>query len=75
MTQALTFVCARDSSITIYNGMENKNEMKWTLNFLQTFVCFKSEFNAIKDFDSLSQTISQSVILNIFKRNIFKFVI
>ena len=26
MTQALTFVC--DLSITIYNGMENKNEMK-----------------------------------------------
>ena len=28
-----------------------------------------------KDFDSLSQAISQSVILNIFKRNRFKFVI
>ena len=26
MTQALTFVC--DLSITIYNAMENKNEMK-----------------------------------------------
>ena len=29
MTQALTFVC--DLSITIYNAMENKNEMKSTL--------------------------------------------
>ena len=31
--------------------------------------------HAIKDFDSLSQAISQSVVLNIFKRNLFKFVI
>ena len=29
MTQSLTFVC--DLSITIYNAMENKNEMKSTL--------------------------------------------
>ena len=29
MTQSLTFVC--DLSITIYNAMENENEMKSTL--------------------------------------------
>ena len=30
MTQALTFVC--DLSITIYDGLENKSEMKWNLS-------------------------------------------
>ena len=33
-----------------------------------------SRFHAIKDFNSFSQAIRQSVNLNIFKRNLFKFV-
>ena len=35
----------------------------------------RTAFHAIKDFNSLSQAITQSVNLNIFKRNLFKFVI
>ena len=35
----------------------------------------RTAFHAIKDFNSLSQAIRQSVNLNIFKRNLFKFVI
>ena len=35
----------------------------------------RTVFHAIKDFNSLSQAIRQSVNLNIFKRNLFKFVI
>ena len=35
----------------------------------------RTAFHAIKDFNSLSQAIRQSVNLNIFKRNSFKFVI
>ena len=35
----------------------------------------RTPFHAIKDFNSLSQAIRQSVNLNIFKRNLFKFVI
>ena len=31
MTQALTYVFVCDLSVTIYNAMENKNEMKSTL--------------------------------------------
>ena len=31
MTQALTYAFVCDLSITIYNAMENKNEMKSTL--------------------------------------------
>ena len=35
----------------------------------------RTAFHAIKDFNSLSQAIRQSVNLSIFKRNLFKFVI
>ena len=35
----------------------------------------RTAFHAIKDFNSLSQAIRQSVNLNIFKLNLFKFVI
>ena len=35
----------------------------------------QTAFHAIKDFNSLSQAIRRSVNLNIFKRNLFKFVI
>ena len=35
----------------------------------------RTVFHAIKDFNCLSQAIRQSVNLNIFKRNLFKFVI
>ena len=35
----------------------------------------RTAFHAIKDFNSLSQAIRQSVNLNIFKRYLFKFVI
>ena len=35
----------------------------------------QTAFHAIKDFNSLSQAIRQYVNLNIFKRNLFKFVI
>ena len=35
----------------------------------------RTAFHAIKDFNSLSQAIRQSVNLNVFKRNLFKFVI
>lgn len=45
MTQALTFVC--DLSITIYDGLENKNEMKSINKTL------KEEFQA-KGIQSLS---------------------
>ena len=34
----------------------------------------RNAFHAIKDFNSFSQAIRQSVNLNIFKRNLFKFV-
>ena len=35
----------------------------------------RTAFQAIKDFNLLSQAIRQSVNLNIFKRDLFKFVI
>ena len=35
----------------------------------------RTVFHAIKDFNSLSRAIRQSVNLNIFKRNLFEFVI
>ena len=35
----------------------------------------RTAFHAVKDFNSLSQAIRQSVNLKIFKRNLFKFVI
>ena len=35
----------------------------------------RTAFHAIKDFNSLSHAIRQSVNLKIFKRNLFKFVI
>ena len=56
----------------------NKRKLYSLRTFLLRLTCCMgnlNEFHAIKDFDSLSQAISQSVILNIFKRNLFKFVI
>ena len=56
----------------------NKRKLYSLRKFLLRLTCCMGNlnaFHAIKDFDSLSQAISQSVFLNIFKRNLFKFVI
>ena len=61
-----------------YLGISISSDFTWT-NHVE-YIAGKINqrlglLNRIKDFNSLSQAIRQSVNLNIFKRNLFQFVI